>query len=143
MHFQIYQYGFGKVGPVSTDETFAENGSYSAVLFDGDYKIIIPNGEGPFMWKQTASGAPDSVSVTVKGNQTLDLEVTPYYMIKTPQITAVGNDSISASFMATKIITDSINAKDIEYVALYVNKTQFVAGSTSIASFTFTSLGNY
>ena len=56
VHFQIYQYGFGKVGPVSTDETFAEDGSYSAILFDGDYKIIIPNGDGPFMWKQTASG---------------------------------------------------------------------------------------
>ena len=146
----IYQNGLGKVGyvgatslpdpgatPPNVDVTpaFAEDGSYSAALYDGDYKIIVPNGQGPFMWKQTASGTPDSVSVTVKGNQTLDLEVTPYYMIKTPQITAVGKDSISASCMATKIITDSINAKDIEYVALYVNKTQFVAGSASIASF--------
>jgi Protein of unknown function (DUF3823) N-terminal domain/Domain of unknown function (DUF3823_C) len=136
VHFQIYQYGFGKVGPVSTDETFAQGGSYSAVLYDGDYKIIIPNGDGPFMWKKTAAGDPDSVSVTLKGNQTVDLEVTPYYMIKTPQIAAVGTDSISATCMAAKIITDSINAKDIEYVALYVNKTQFVAGSTSIASYT-------
>lgn len=136
VHFQIYQYGFGKVGPVSTDETFAQNGSYSAILFDGDYKVIVPNGEGPFIWKKTAAGDPDSVSVTVKGNQTVDLEVTPYYMIRSPQITAVGTDSINATCMTDKIITDSINAKDIEYVALYVNKTQFVAGSTSIASYT-------
>ncbi|MEP6950051.1 MAG: DUF3823 domain-containing protein [Ginsengibacter sp.] len=136
VHFQIYQYGFGKVGPVSTDETFAQDGTYSAVLFDGDYKIIVPNGDGPFIWKKTAAGGPDSVSVTLKGNQTLDLEVTPYYMIKAQQIAAVGTDSISATGMATKIITDSVNAKDIEYVALYVNKTQFVAGSTSIASYT-------
>jgi Protein of unknown function (DUF3823) N-terminal domain/Domain of unknown function (DUF3823_C) len=136
VHFQIYQYGFGKVGPVSTDETFAEDGTYSAILFDGDYKIIIPNGDGPFLWKKTAAGDPDSLSVTVKGNQTLDLEVTPYYLIKAQQIAAVGTDSISATGMATKIITDSVNAKDIEYVALYVNKTQFVAGSTSIASYT-------
>ena len=146
----IYQNGFGKVGyvgatslpdpnagppNVTVTPTFAEDGSYSAALYDGDYKIIVPNGQGPFIWKQTASGTPDSVSVTVKGNQSLDLEVTPYYMIKTPQIAAVGMDSISATCMAAKIITDSVNAKDIEYVALYVNKTQFVAGSSSIASF--------
>jgi len=56
--FQIYQYGFGKVGPISS--TFAQDGGYSAVVFDGTYKIIVPNGQGPFMWKQTAGGDPDT-----------------------------------------------------------------------------------
>jgi hypothetical protein len=131
VHFQIYQYGFGKVGPISTDETFAQNGSYSAALFNGDYKLIVPNGDGPFMWKQTVSGTPDSVSITMNGNQTVDLEVTPYYMIRNAQINVSGS-SVSATFKIEKIITDA-NAKDIESVSLYINKTQFVSGNNNIA----------
>ncbi len=123
--YQIYQYGFGLVSPIGS--SFGQDGSYSQLLFDGDYKLIIPNGQGPFRWKYTASGDPDSVAITMKGDQTLDLEVTPYYMIRNPQFSAAGSN-ISATFKAEKIITDA-NAKDIERVSLYINKTQFVSGN--------------
>src|SRR5215210_5370655 len=103
--YELYQFGFGKVGAIGS--SFAQDGSFSALLFDGDYKLIIPNGQGPFLWKQTASGTPDSVAITLRGSQTLDLDVTPYYMIRTPQFTAVGTDSITTSFKAEKIITDA------------------------------------
>ena len=83
------------------------------------------------MWKQTTSGTPDSVSITMKGNQTVDLEVTPFYMIRNAQITASGS-SVNATFKIKKIITD-VNAKDIESVSLYINKTQFVSGGNNIA----------
>lgn len=128
--FQIYQYGFGKVGAING--TFEQNGSYSTVLFDGDYKLIIPNGQGPFVWKQTSSGAPDSLSFTLKGSQAIDLEVTPYYMVRNAQISASGG-TVTATFKAEKIITDSSLAKDIERVSLYINKTQFVSGGDNIA----------
>lgn len=123
--YELYQFGFGKVGAIGS--SFAQDGSYSALLFDGDYKLIIPNGQGPFMWKYTSAGNPDSVAITLSGSQEVDLEVTPYYMIRTPQITA-GGGNVSATFKAEKIITDA-NAKDIERVSLYINKTQFVSGN--------------
>jgi len=129
--YQLYQYGFGKSG--SIDGSFAQDGSYSALLFNGDYKLIIPNGQGPFKWKQLVSGAPDSTTVTMNGNQTLDLEVTPYYMIRTPVLTGAAG-KVSATFKAEKIITDAANAKDIERVSLYINNTQFVSGANNIAS---------
>src|SRR5687768_16525754 len=50
--FELYQYGFGKVGPIGA--AFTQEGTYSAVLFDGEYKLIVPNGQGPFLWKKTA-----------------------------------------------------------------------------------------
>lgn len=127
--FQIYQYGFGKVGAING--TFAQDGSYSEVLFDGDYKLIIPNGQGPFIWKQTSSGAPDSLAITLKGSQVVNLNVTPYYMIRNAQISASGGN-VTATFKAEKIITDSIMAKNIERVSLYINKTQFVSGGDNI-----------
>jgi hypothetical protein len=128
--FQLYQYGFGRVGPI--DGSIAQDGSYSALLFDGEYKFIIPNGQGPFIWKQTAAGTPDSVTVTMNGSQQLDLEVTPYYMVRNTQISASGGN-VNATFALEKIITDA-NAKDIEEVNLYINKTQFVSGGNQIAS---------
>ncbi len=144
--YQLYQTGFGKVAPVGANSnlldnstvpgnttTFAQDGSYSADLFDGLYKLIIPNGQGPFKWKQLPSGAPDSTTITLNGSQTLDLEVTPYYMIRTPSITG-GANKVTAVFKAEKIITDAANAKAIEKVFLYINKTQFVSGGNNIAA---------
>lgn len=126
---QIYQYGFGKVGPIG--QTFAQDGSYSQVLFNGNYKIIVPNGQGPFLWKQTTAGDPDTVNVSLTGSKALDLEVTPYYMIRNPQI-AGASGVVTASFSAEKIITGA-NAKGIERVSLYINKDQYVSGGDNIA----------
>lgn len=128
--FELYQHGFGKVGPMGS--SFTQEGTYSALLFDGDYKLIIPNGQGPFMWKQTATGNPDSIAISLKGNTTLDLEVTPFYLIKSSQIAAAGGN-VTANFQVEKIITDA-NAKDVENVTLYINKTQFVSGGNNIAT---------
>jgi hypothetical protein len=128
--FQIYQYGFGKVGPIG--QSFAQEGTYSALLFDGEYKLIVPNGQGPFLWKKTAAGDPDTLVINMNGNQVMDLEVTPYYMIRNPQIaTAAGK--VNATFKAEKIITDA-NAKNIENVGLYINRTQFVSPGNNIAN---------
>lgn len=129
--YQLYQDGFGKVGAIT--QTFEQDGSYSSLLFDGQYKLIIPNGQGPFIWKQNAAGDPDTLIVNLKGNQTLDLEVIPYYLIRTPQL-AAASGKVTGSFKIEKIITDA-HAKDIENVKLYINKTQFVSeGDNNIAS---------
>lgn len=128
--YQLYQYGFGKVGPIGA--SFAQDGSFSALLFDGEYKLIVPNGQGPFLWKKTAGGAPDTVNISLRGNQTLDLEVMPYYMIRTPQV-AAASGKVNATLKVEKIITDA-NAKNIESVTLYINKTQYVSGADNIAS---------
>lgn len=127
--FQLYQYGFGKVGAING--SFTQTGGYSSALFDGDYKLIIPNGQGPFMISQKTAGVPDSISVSLKGSQTVDIQVIPYYIIHSFQAAKAGADSIHATFNIQKIITD-LNAKNVEYVSLYVNKTQFVSGLDNI-----------
>jgi hypothetical protein len=125
--FQLYQPGFGKTGAIVG--TFGQDGTYSTLLFSGNYKLIIPNGQGPFRWNENAStNSRDTLSVNVTGDQTLDLTVTPYYLIKNPQLT-VNNKVVTAAFGINKIITDA-NARNIERVTLYVNKTQFVSGGS-------------
>jgi len=129
VQFELYQYGFGKTGPVPG--TFQQDGSYSMLLFNGEYKFIIPNGQGPFKWKQTAAGAPDTTTIALNGNKDLNIEVTPYYMVRNPRITAAGA-SILGNFKVEKIITGA-PAKDVESVSLYINKTRFVSGADNTA----------
>ena len=128
--YELYQYGFGKVGSIA--QTFAPDGTYSSLLFDGQYKLIVPNGQGPFKWNQTPAGNPDSITINLKGSQVLDIEVTPYYMIRTPQMT-VASGKVTGNFKIEKIVVDA-SAKAIENVTLYINKTQFVSGTDNIAS---------
>lgn len=128
--FQLYQYGFGKVGPI--DGVFAQDGSYHAVVFDGDYKFIIPLGKGPFLPRINFTGNADTLAITVKGNQKVDINVTPYYMIRNAQITG-GGGKVNATCKLEKIVTDA-NAKNIERVTLYINRTQFVSGANNLAS---------
>ena len=108
-----------------------QDGSFSSLLFDGDYKLTVPNGQGPFLWKRTATNTPDSVDVAIQGSKTMDIEVTPYYMVRSPQFTVSGR-KVSGSVKLEQIITDAANAKTVERVSLYVNKTQFVDAGNSI-----------
>jgi hypothetical protein len=129
--FQLFQFGFGKVGPISS--TVDQDGKFSALLFDGNYKLTIPANQGPFIWKKAASGAQDSLSLVMKGNQDLDIEVTPYFMIRSAKFVAASG-KVTGTFSLDKIVTD-VNAKNIERVNLYINKTQFVGtGDYNIAS---------
>ncbi|WPU97908.1 DUF3823 domain-containing protein [Mucilaginibacter sp. cycad4] len=128
--FELYQPGFGKIAPIRG--TFQQDGSYSSLLFNGNYKFTIPANQGPFMWKEVSAGKRDTVAVTISGSQTMDVEVTPYYLINNAKITAA-NKVVTAVFDLQKVITDA-NAKDIGSVVLYINKTQFVSGSDNIAA---------
>lgn len=127
--FQLFQYGFGKVGPIIS--TITPEGTYSHMLFDGEYKFVIALGQGPFLWPQTG-GKEDSITINVNGNTTYDIEVRPYYMIRNPQLSG-NSTSVTGTFALEKIITDA-NAKDIERATLYVNRTQFVDASNHIGT---------
>jgi hypothetical protein len=126
--YELYQYGFGKVGPING--VVAPEGTYSQMLFDGEYKFVIRAGQGPFLWGNTG-GKPDTITIQVNGNTTRDIEVTPYYMIRTPNFTHTTN-SVSGTFKIEQIITNA-DAKNIERAALFINKTIFVGVDNNIA----------
>lgn len=127
---ELWQPGFGKSAPIRV--AIDQDGSYSSLLFDGDYKLTLPNGQGPYLWRKNSAGAPDTVAVKVNGDQTLDIEVMPYYMIRSHQFSPSGAN-VSATFGLEKIIADA-SARNIEHVNLYINKTAIVSGAANIAS---------
>lgn len=128
VRLQLWQPGFGKLAAI--DAPVSQSGSYSTVLFDGNYKMVFPKGRGPFMTIQKDAASKDTLYVKLAGNQQLDVEVLPYYMIRNAQFSG-GESRVSVALKLEKIITDA-NAKTIERISLYVNKTEFVARATNI-----------
>ncbi|RYE36237.1 MAG: DUF3823 domain-containing protein [Sphingobacteriaceae bacterium] len=127
--FQIYQSGFKGNTPITG--TFDQDGTYSVLTFNGNYKFTLPGGQGPFQWKELTSGGRDTLAINLNGDQTVNIEVTPYYMIRNAQITAASGN-ISAQFSIEKDITDA-TAKSIQTVSLFVNKTQFTSAADHAA----------
>ena len=130
--FQLWEPGWQKKAEINV--AVDQDGSYSALLFNANYKLIIPSNQGPFRSKPNAESASDTILVNLSGNKVLDIEVEPYYMIRNPLFTVAGR-VVTGTFKADKIIT-GVNANNIEEVAIYVYKTMFVDFRSNIASST-------
>lgn len=128
--FELWQGGFGEESPI--DVTIDQNGSYSAALFEGDYRLVVPPGQGPFISSSIGEDGSDTLRVELRGDQQLDIEIQPYFMIRNPQFSVSGN-TVSANFGIEQIVTGD-NARDVEFAELYISKTRYVDTRTSIGS---------
>lgn len=124
VRLQLWEPGWGLLAPI--DVPIDQDGTFSALLFNGNYKLAFVRNDGPWMTKQSGS-AKDTIMLSVQGNQQLDIEVQPFYMIRNAQINAAGG-KINASCKIDKIITGG-DARNVESVSLYVNKTLFVGAN--------------
>jgi hypothetical protein len=102
----------------------AQDGTYSATLFDGDYKLTRLRDNGPWV------NNTDSITVQVRGNTVVDVPVQPYFTLGTTTITKSGSN-VTASVQVNKIGTRNLDA-----VVLYLGYTQFVDVSNQSASTT-------
>ena len=130
VNFQLWEPGWQLKSPINV--AVDQDGSYSALLFNAQYKLVIQSAQGPFRSIPNPATQSDTVVVDLKGSQTLDIEVLPYYMIRNAQVTAASR-TVTAHFKLDKIITDA-HAKNVERVSLYVNKTTFVDRGNNIVS---------
>jgi hypothetical protein len=92
-----------------------QDGTFSASLFDGNYKLVMLKGSGP--WVDNT----DTINVQVSGATTIDFPVQPYFTIKNETIQKAGN-AITANCKVDQVVA----TRAIERVTLYVGTTQFV-----------------
>lgn len=130
VYVELWESGWQRLGNIGV--AVDQDGSYSSLLFKGDYKMIIPNNQGPFRKITNDQSGNDTIPISLTGSRTMDIEVMPYYMIRNTTIGG-GSNRVTATFDLDQIITDS-NAKNIQEVSLYVSKTAFVDNRTSIAT---------
>lgn len=110
VELEIWQHGYDLFQKIPV--YVAQDGTFSAVLFDGDYKMTLLRGNGPWM-DQT-----DSIDVQVRGNQMIDVEVQPYYVLRNSSISANGNN-LSVTFTVEGINTD----RALEFASVYMGRT--------------------
>ncbi|NDV58147.1 DUF3823 domain-containing protein [Bacteroides sp. 519] len=125
VRLQLYQDGFQKYEAI---EVFVgQDGSFSAMLFNGDYKMVTRNNNGPWV------NSRDTTYFTVKGNTVQDMEVTPYYTITNADMKVAG-DKVTATFNINQIVQD----REIDRIILLTNKTQFVDDERKVQRVDFT-----
>lgn len=120
IRLQAYQDGYEL--NKSFDIFVTQDGSFEAEVFDGIYKIVCRDNNGPWL------NSRDTVTVTVKGSTVCDYPVTPYYMIENEKLSLSGN-TLNATCLIKKIAGD----KPIERVMLLLSKTAFVDDVCQIA----------
>ena len=128
VRFQLWESGWGLYAPI--DVAISQEGNFSSVLFDGNYKIVLPKNDGPYLAKVDGGAAKDTIMLNIQGNKEMDIEVLPYYMVRSAQFAQAGG-RVNATVKIEKIITDA-NAKNIESVSLYINKTAFVGAGGNL-----------
>lgn len=113
VRLQLYQDGYAKRDPI---EIFVgQDGSFSAKLFDGQYKLVTRDGNGPWV------NSRDTTLVDLRGSTSVDLEVTPFFTISDATISLASN-TMNASFTINKIVENT----EIDRVLLLLNSTAFV-----------------
>lgn len=111
----------------------AQDGSFSAELFDGDYKLVRSKGAGP--WADN----PDTIDVSVKGAVSVDVPVEPYFVIKNASFEKNGT-AIKATFTIDK---NPAGTKILELARLYLGPNLILdqnnnAGNVGINAFGIT-----
>ncbi|GAB6393775.1 MAG: DUF3823 domain-containing protein [Bacteroidales bacterium] len=92
-----------------------QDGTFTAKLFDGEYKLVTRDNNGP--WVNTR----DTTAFTLKGSTSVDLEVTPYFTISGESVSVSGTTTLSVSFTVNRIVSSA----QLETVYLVLSKTQF------------------
>ena len=98
-----------------------QNGHYSALLFNGDYRVEI-GGSAPYSFQ----GGAASMDLNVSASQTFDISVMPFFFI--PETSA--NYSISGNTLTATFTVEQPDAtKTLDEVAVFIGDTRIVDAS--------------
>lgn len=113
VQLQLYQDGYQLRDHISV--YVGQDGTFEALLFDGEYKLVTRNQNGPWV------NSRDTMTVNVKGFTEIELNVTPFFTISNENISLNGS-VLNASFTVNQIVNTAV----IDYVTLLLGKTSFV-----------------
>lgn len=116
VQLEIWQSGYALFQKIPV--YIAQDGTFSANLFDGQYKLVRLGGAP---W----SANTDTILVNLKGSATVDVPVKPYFKTSNDNITFNAADtSITATFNVSRIDP----AKNADRVSIHLGLTSFVDG---------------
>ena len=120
VRLQLYQDGYAFKDNINV--YVGQDGTFEALLFDGEYKLVTRDNNGPWV------NVRDTIVVNVKNFTEVNVLVTPYFTISDESITLSGS-VLNATFKVNQVV----NSAEIDYVTLLVSKTSFVDDVSNIA----------
>src|SRR5687768_1881292 len=91
VQLELWQPGFANFSKIPVH--VAQDGTFSANVFDGDYKLTFLRNNGPWVDRT------DTINVSVRGSATVDVPVTPYFLVGSETFTYNAADtSITTSY---------------------------------------------
>lgn len=113
VRLELWQHGYDDFEAI--DVYLAQNGSFSAALFNGDYKLVLKRDNGP--WVNNA----DSIDVQMRGNEEITVPVTPYFTISAESFILT-----SGAIETSLTIEDVAGSNTIQEIDLFVGTTTIV-----------------
>jgi hypothetical protein len=119
---ELWQHGYALFNKVAVQ--VAQDGTFSAKMFDGTYLLTRLKGNGP--WQDQT----DSIEIKLNGSATVDVPVTPYFTVGNDVFTFNKADStITGTFNITQVVA----GKAIEKISFHVSTTSIVDLTNQIA----------
>ncbi|MFZ4261539.1 DUF3823 domain-containing protein [Sphingobacterium sp. HJSM2_6] len=120
VQLKLYQPGYALKAEVPV--FVKQDGSFSIKIFDGKYKLVGRNNNGPWL------NATDTVEINLQGKATVNYEVDPYYIIENAQLALSTDYKLSGSFNLVK----NLPAANLSYYTILISKTAFVDDVSNI-----------
>src|SRR5690606_31231946 len=105
VQLQLYQDGYELRNPIPV--YVGQDGTFDATLFDGEYKLVTRDNNGPWVNDR------DTTIVNLSGTAEVDLEVTPFYTLSDVEL-SLSESTVNASFQINDITED----REIDYVMI-------------------------
>jgi hypothetical protein len=100
-----------------------QDGTFSASLFDGNYKLVRLRGNGPWI------DNTDTIDVALRGTTEIDVPVVPYFVFKNDTYSK-GEGKVSATFNLQQVN----NTRTLERVNLYIGTTTIVDPNNNVGN---------
>ena len=113
VELELWQHGYASFSKIPVYVN--QDGSFSARLFDGNYKLVLLRGNGP--WADNT----DSLDVNLNGAASVDVAVEPYFIITSQSFQRSGNE-----ITGTVTIQQVNTSRSLERVAIYLGQTLIV-----------------
>lgn len=123
VQLELWQSGFQLFSKIPV--YVAQDGTFSAALFDGTYKLTRLKGNGP--WADNT----DTITVQVNGAAAVDVPVDPYFVIKNEAFQRAGT-AVNASLNLQQVNT----SKGLEFVRVYLGQTMITDQNNNVATAT-------
>jgi hypothetical protein len=119
--FEIWQRGYQVFSSIPLN--IHQDGSFTAALFNGDYKLVRTKGVGP--WADNS----DTINISVNGSSSVDIPVDPYFVIKNAGFVKSGTN-ITATFTVQAVNT----SKALELVRIYIGPNYILDQNNNAAT---------